>query len=78
MLLQAARLIRFISFDRPTCQVNFERVCKDIEHQDRLAVGIFDLLGGFPFDGGGELCVFQNDVEKIGERLLQIGEGEFA
>ena len=70
MLLQATRLVRFVSFDRPTCQVNFERVRKNIEHQNRLAVGIFDLLGGFAIDGGGDLCILQEDVEKLGEGVL--------
>jgi len=77
MLSQAAGFICFVAIDRPTGKMQFERLSKYVKHENRIAVVIFHLLGGFAIDGSDEHCVLEDGVEELGEGFLEVGEGEF-
>ena len=62
MLFQAAGLVCFVSFDRPTGEMQFEGVGKDIEHVEQLAVFVFHLFGGFAIDGGDDVSIVKKKV----------------
>ena len=78
MFVQAAGFVRFIPVHRPTGKMQFECLRKDIQHQDRLAVGVFHLFRHFTIDGTGKRGVRKDCLEKVGEGLLQVFEREFA
>ena len=77
MLFQATWLVCFIALHIPTCQVEFHILGEDMEHQERIAVSIFPLFCHFAIHGGDEMRVSENGVDKLGEGVLEITEGEF-
>ena len=58
--------------------MQFEFVGEDIENQQRIGCLIFHLFGGFAIDGGDDDRVGNEGVHKLGEGVLQVGEGEFS
>ena len=58
--------------------MQFELLCKDIEHQNGIAIIVFHLFGGFAIDGSDEGRFGQESVNKLGEGMLQVGEREFS
>ena len=79
MGFEAVGLVGFIAIDVETHECDFEVVGKDIEHLDRIAVGIFHLLGGFSVNGGGQGgVVFGEDaLQEHRKGVVNIFDGGF-
>ena len=77
MLFQATRLVGFVAVNGPTGEVQFEFLCKNVEHEKGIVVFVFHLLGDFAVDGTGDRCCRKNDVQKLSEGGLEVGEREF-
>ncbi len=56
--------------------MDFEILCENIEHENRIAALVFHLLGDLSVDGGDEGVGRENGVEKLGESVLEIGKGK--
>ena len=78
MRFETTRLVGFISADVVTHQGNFDIMNENIEHLDRIAVGISHLFGNFAVHGGGERTFFgENDFQKFGNGFVKIVDGRF-
>ena len=54
--------------------MQFQRLSEDVEHENRVAVLVFHLLGDLAVDGGGKERGGGNGVDELGEGGLQIVE----
>ena len=77
MSLQATGFIGFITVDRPTGEVQFQGLSKDVEHENGIAVFVFHLLGSLAIDGSDERIFWEDGVQKGGESGLQFLERNF-
>jgi hypothetical protein len=79
MGFEAAGLVGFVAVNIVVQECDVDIVGEDVEHQDRIAVGIFHLFRNLAVDGGGESTVVfgENDLQKLGEGFVQVGNGGF-
>ena len=77
MFLQAAGLVRLVSWNIPTGEMQFEVVDKHVEHENWIVILIFHLLGGFAIDGSDERRVLKQGIDEFGKGILQVGKRKF-
>jgi hypothetical protein len=72
--LEHLRLGRLAVADGPVRQAELGAVGEDVEHMDRVAVGVAGLLAGLAVDGGGQVVAPEEAGQPVGQRGAELGD----